>query len=371
MRNFDTLVVGGGLVGSAIAYGMARRGGSVALIDEGDVAVRASRANFALVWVQGKGDGMPRYQTWTRRSAELWPDFAGALEERTGIDIAYEKPGGIWFCFDEGEMAERRALLARLKANAEPPGFDYEMLDRNAMAGMLPGLGDDLPGGSYCPHDGHCSSLDLLRALHAALHGLGGHYLPERRVVDIRSAADSFTVLTEQGEVQGGRLVLAAGHANAWLAPMVGLQVPVRPERGQVLVTERFEPLIPLPTSHVRQSREGTIMIGDSHEAVDFDDRSTAQVMSQMADQAQRIFPFLARARVVRAWGCLRIMPPDGFAIYDRSPAHPNAYAVSCHSGVTLAAVHAEKLATWIHDGDLPDEIACFSAGRFARAEAA
>ena len=371
MRNFDTLVVGGGLVGSAIAYGMARRGGSVALIDEGDVAVRASRGNFAQVWVQGKGDGMPRYAAWTRRSADLWPDFAGALEERTGIDVAFEKPGGIFFCFDEDETAERQALLARLKAIAEPPGCDYEMLDRDAMAGMLPGLGHDLHAGSYCPHDGQCSSLHLLRALHAALHGLGGRYLPARRVVDIHADGDAFTLLTERGALHGGRLVLAAGHANAWLAPKVGLQVPVRPERGQILVTERFKPMVPLPTSLVRQSREGTIMIGSSREEVDFDDRTTAQVMARMANMAQRVFPFLARARVVRAWGCLRIMPPDGFAIYDRSPAHPNAYTVSCHSGVTLAAVHAETLAGWICDGDLPDEIACFSARRFARARAA
>ena len=371
MRNFDTLVIGGGLVGSAVAYGVARRGGSVALIDEGDVAVRASRGNFALVWVQGKGEGMPRYASWTRRSADLWTDFAGEIEERTGIDVCYEKPGGVFFCFDENEMAERRALLAHLKANAEPPGYDYEVLDRDAIAGMLPGLGHDLPGGSYCPHDGHCSSLHLLRALHVALLGLGGCYLPERRVTDIRAQADSFTVVTEQGEVQGGRLVLAAGHANAWLAPKIGLEVPVKPERGQLLITERFEPLIPMPTSHVRQTREGTIMIGDSHEDVEFDDRSTVEAMGHLADRARRIFPFLARARIVRSWGCLRIMPPDGFAIYDRSPVHPNAYTVSCHSGVTLAAVHAEVLAGWICDGDLPDEIACFSAERFAGAEAA
>ena len=173
VQTFDTLVIGGGLVGSAIAYGVARRGGSVALIDEGDVAVRASRGNFALVWVQGKGDGMPRYGAWTRRSADLWPDFADEIEERTGIDVCYEKPGGVFFCFDTDEMAERRALLARLKANAESPGYDYEMLDRDAIAGTLPGLGHDLPGGSYCPHDGHCSSLHLLRALHAAVIGLG------------------------------------------------------------------------------------------------------------------------------------------------------------------------------------------------------
>jgi hydrogen cyanide synthase HcnC len=63
----DVAVIGGGLVGSAVAWGLARAGASVTLLDEGDDALRASRGNFGLVWVQGKGDGMPEYADWTRR----------------------------------------------------------------------------------------------------------------------------------------------------------------------------------------------------------------------------------------------------------------------------------------------------------------
>ena len=80
MRSFDAIVIGGGLVGAAIAYGLGRGGLKVALIDEGDVAYRASRGNFGLVWVQSKGLGAPHYQRWTRASAAEWPSLAAELQ---------------------------------------------------------------------------------------------------------------------------------------------------------------------------------------------------------------------------------------------------------------------------------------------------
>ena len=90
----DVVVVGGGLVGAAVAYGLVRQGLSVAMLDEGDVAYRASRGNFGLVWVQSKGDGLFDYARWTRSSADLWPDFAETLKDEVGIAVGYRKPGG-------------------------------------------------------------------------------------------------------------------------------------------------------------------------------------------------------------------------------------------------------------------------------------
>src|SRR5260221_2716071 len=105
MQRYDAIVIGGGLVGSAIAYGLAARGLRTALLDEGDVAYRASRGNFGLVWVQSKGDGAPHYQQWTRRSADAWPALAADLAERTGIAVGHERPGGIHLCLSEAELA--------------------------------------------------------------------------------------------------------------------------------------------------------------------------------------------------------------------------------------------------------------------------
>src|SRR6266705_2811975 len=93
MQRFDAIVIGGGLVGSAIAYGLARAGLKTALLDEGDVAFRASRGNFGLVWVQSKGDGASHYQRWTRLSADQWPALAEELLAKTGIAVGHKRPG--------------------------------------------------------------------------------------------------------------------------------------------------------------------------------------------------------------------------------------------------------------------------------------
>src|SRR5690348_4358112 len=90
----DIAVIGGGLVGSAIAWGLARAGQRVTILDEGDVAYRASRGNFALVWVQSKGLGLPEYAAWTRRSSDAWVGFAQTLKDETELDVAFERNGG-------------------------------------------------------------------------------------------------------------------------------------------------------------------------------------------------------------------------------------------------------------------------------------
>src|SRR5690606_3569053 len=80
----DYAIVGGGVVGLAVAYGLLGLGRRVTVLDEGDGAWRASRGNFGLIWVQGKGLDAPAYARWTRRSAAAWKDFAAELREESG-----------------------------------------------------------------------------------------------------------------------------------------------------------------------------------------------------------------------------------------------------------------------------------------------
>ena len=363
MSSFETVVIGGGLVGTAAAYGLAGRGVATALIDEGDVAHRASRGNFCLVWVQGKGDGSPSYAAWARESAELFPGFARELQDLTGVDIGYSKKGGVKLCFSDTEMAERKGLLERIKTY--PGAADFEMVDRKALDDLVPGLGPDIVGASYCTDDGHCSAPYLLRALHAGFLARGGHYLNGAGARQIRPQGKGFTVDVGTREIEAERVILAAGLDNARLAPMVGLHVPIKPNRGQILVTERLQPILNVPTNFIRQTQEGSIMIGDSHEDVGFDDRTTPGVTGDIARYAVRVFPFLAGVRIVRVWGCLRTWPPDGFPIYDRSLSHAGAFVLSCHSGVSLAATHATRLVEWICDDDGAPNLEAFSANRF------
>lgn len=360
----DVAVIGGGLVGMSLAYGLSGAGLRVTVLDEGDVAFRASRGNFALIWVQGKGLAMPDYARWSLRSADLWADFASALSEETGVDLAYSRRGGFSACLSDAELEARVADLTRLH-NQTPGAARFERLDHAGMAAMLPGLGPEVVGGVYCPADGHVNSLRLFGALHEAALRRGVAYQPNAGVTGVEPVADGFRIAGAAGDVRARKVVLAAGLGNAGLAPMVGLSAPVRPQRGQVMVTEKLAPFLDYPLVTVRQTDEGGVMIGDSKEEVGLDAGTDHQVLAAIADRAVRIFPRLAQAKIVRSWGALRVMSPDGHPIYDRSIACPGAYLATCHSGVTLAAVHAGVVAAAIATDAWADDLRPFSATRF------
>src|SRR6266700_4626862 len=110
----DIVVIGAGMVGAASAYGLSLRGARVLLLDGDDGDFRAARANFGLVWLQGKGLGMPAYQTLTRQSIGFWQGFADELEARSDMGLCYEQNGGLAFCFGADGFEKRQATLRRL-----------------------------------------------------------------------------------------------------------------------------------------------------------------------------------------------------------------------------------------------------------------
>jgi hydrogen cyanide synthase HcnC len=364
-RDYDVAVVGGGLVGAAIGWGLARAGRRVAVLDEGDVAYRASRGNFALVWVQSKGLGMPEYAAWTRRSSDGWAGFAQALKEETGLDVAFQRPGGFHLCLSEAGFEARANTMKRLHNQPRMMQYPYEMMERGAVEKMLPQIGPEVVGGSYCPLDGHCNSLRLLRALHTGLKRHDADYLPNHIVETIEPRGGGFRLATQGGDVAAGKIVLAAGNGNARLGPMVGLDVPVRPQRGQIVVTERARPFLPYPVVTIRQTDEGSVMLGDSVEEAGWDDRVGSAVIATIANRATRMFPLLKGLNVVRSWAALRVMTADGFPIYQQSATCPGAFVATCHSGVTLAANHALAVAPMIAAGRLAADLDLFSARRF------
>lgn len=368
---FDVAVVGGGLVGSAVAWGLGRAGARVVVLDEGDDAIRASRGNFGLVWVQGKGDGMPEYAAWTRNSATCWPDLAATIADEEGVDVGLRQPGGIEPFLDE---AERDAAELEIRRMHNQPGVganDARILDADEVRELEPALGPEVIGGAFCPHDGHVSPLLLLRGLHAGLARRGVDYRLDHRVERLARSGSGYSVETARGTVHAGRVVLAAGLGNGRLGPMVGLDVPTAPDRGHILVTERLAPLLSHPMTRLRQTEEGTVMIGASSDRVGFDTGLNFATVARLAARARRVLPAIGRARIVRSWAALRIMSPDGFPIYAESATCPGAFVVTCHSGVTLAAAHALDLAPALLAEGFNETFAAFSPERFGGTRAA
>lgn len=363
MEAFDLIVVGGGLVGAALAWGAQTAGANVVLLDEGDQAHRAARGNFGLVWLQGKGVGTPPYMQWSLHAGRMWPAFAERLSHAVSFDIGWRQAGGLQFCFSEAELDKRRDVIARTRADGGD--IDISILDRTDLRALLPGIGGDVLGASFSPLDGHVSPLYLLRALQKAFQDAGGHYRPGFRVGHIMTEKDGFEAVSGKTSVTGGRIALTAGLGAANLANHVGLSMPVRPERGQIVVTERIEPFLPYATNCIRQSVEGTVLLGSSHEDRGFDDGTDVSTAAALCRTAVRVFPALADATVVRSWGSLRVMTPDGLPIYEESERFPGAFAVTCHSGVTLASVHALEIGPALAKGRLPEHLSSFTSGRF------
>jgi glycine/D-amino acid oxidase-like deaminating enzyme len=292
----------------------------------------------------------------------VWPEFYRELAERTGIDANYRKPGGFQVCLDEHELNERVAFIGKLRAQQGEKGYDCEIVDRRRLDNSLPGLGPDVVAGTYCPHDGHVSPLRLLKALHKAI---GPAYRPNSGVTAIRATGGGFQIDAGQTTHAAPRIVLAAGLGNLPVGAMLGFDLPVRPQRGQVLVTERLPAFLDYPMSGVRQTEEGSVMLGSSREEVGYDIGTTPEAMRAIASNAMRVFPKLRHARIVRAWGALRILAPDEFPIYQTVPGHDGAMVATCHSGVSLAGAHALRFAGYLADGQLPAHFSAFHSRRF------
>lgn len=360
----EILVVGAGVVGAALAYGFARQGLRVIVLDGEDGDLRAARANFGLVWVQGKGAKSPAYHALTRDSADLWPDFLRDLMERSGLAVDYERRGGMFYCLSETDFEARRALTAGM---SHPQArLDTRMIDRLELERMMPavGFGPEVVGASYCEADGHVNPLQLLAALQRAILALGGRVLFRHAVTGITAQDGGFVVQTTSGSFRSPRVVVAAGLATPGLTAPLDFRIPLKSDRGQLLVTERLAPLLNYPASGLRQTADGTVMIGATKET-DTDRGVTTASAKKLALRATRIVPALASVRLVRQWSGFRVLPPDGVPIYAASVRHPGLFAAVCHSGITLAAAHAAIVAPAMLDGRVSTDLAAFSTERF------
>lgn len=360
----DYAIIGGGVVGLSIAWGLLGRGRQVTVIDGEDGAFRASRGNFGLIWVQSKGMRQPAYARWSQRSAAIWAEFAAELAEGAGQPVPLEQKGGLDLHFSETTLAQTVASYEALKARL---GGDYpfEVLGRNALGREEPQVGPKVVGAILHHQDGHTNPLKLLTALAADVRRRGGRVLTGRRVQTV-TPDDGFRLRCADGtEIHAAKVVLAAGLGAAELGPQLGFLAPVRPQRGQVLITERLPRLIRRPSLVARQVDEGGVQIGATNEEVGFDDRVTRPGLSHLAAEAIAAYPALGRARLVRSWAALRVLSPDGLPIYQESAEMPGAYLVTCHSGITLAAAHARLLPDWLEGDAAAPDLEVFGEDRF------
>ena len=361
----DFAIIGGGIVGLSVAHGLLKQGCSVICIDGSDTDFRASRGNFGLVWVQGKGIRAPFYAAWTQNAARIYPDFVSELSQETGVQINYNQAGGYEYFTDPQILSQRMDEYKQLK-KALNDDYPYEFLSSSQIRAAEPMIGGETIGASFYPYDGHLNPLQLLKALASYCQKQGlSHYLGEElKTADKKEGV--FRIVTKKGlTISANKVVISAGLGAKKIGPLFGFLGLVSPQRGQILVTEKISPILNRPSVTIRQVDEGAIQIGDSQEQAGFNDNETQAQMSRIARNAIKVMPKLAQLRLVRAWGSLRVMSPDGLPIYHQSHTMPGAFLITCHSGITLAATHSTNLSLWLTGHKNAPELYRFSEDRF------
>ncbi|SDJ31020.1 NAD(P)/FAD-dependent oxidoreductase [Aliiruegeria lutimaris] len=360
----DYAIIGGGVVGLSVAWGLLKRGHRVIVLDGDDGSFRASRGNFGLVWVQSKGMNQPRYARWSQESAAIWAEFAAELGHNTGRDVPLEQKGGYDLHFSEETLQATVEKYEVLKGQLDGD-YPYEVLGHNALRKEEPHIGPKVVGAILHYQDGHANPLKLLMALADDVRRMGGQALNGKTVTEV-CKPDGFRVRCSDGTiVEARKVILSAGLGAAKLGPTLGFKARVRPQRGQVLITEKLPKMINRPSLIARQVDEGGIQIGATNEEVGFNDDVTQPGLSGLAAQAIAAYPALGKAQLVRSWAALRVLSPDGLPIYHESPDMPGCYLVTCHSGITLAAAHARYLPDWLERTDAAPDLEVFSEDRF------
>jgi glycine/D-amino acid oxidase-like deaminating enzyme len=357
----DVVVVGGGIRGVSIAYYLARAGVRVTLVEKGFLGSGASGANAGLVNVSGKTPG--HYTAFSLLSGDMYPEFVAGL----GAEVDYQRDGYLRVAETEAEV---EALVRHAQTQSQVPGVKVELLDGREARALEPALSPQLPAAVFCAQDGNVDPLKLVRAVSQAARRHGAEIRHHAAVTGIRLQGGRVAaVVTPDGEIPTAVVVDAAGVLVPDIARMVGVEVPVLPQRGQMFQIEALPPLLRRPIQAMRQLRSGTTMVGTTNEFVGHNREVTYQAGQQILARAQRIVPALARARVIRGWAGLRPMAPDGLPIYDAVPQVQGFYVAVGHSGVTLAPITGQVFLDLITKGrtDLP--IAPYSLSRFGPAD--
>ncbi len=362
VREAEVVVVGAGAVGTSVAYHLAKRGRRVIVVDRGGIGAGTSAATFALIWVHSKEPA--HYMELSLRSAKMFPPLVRELD----ADVHLDQPGGLALCMTEDDLANGHAMVARQSAS---PLFEGRVIDAAETHRLQPGLSREVLGATYSPHDGHIDSIRYVTALARGARRLGVEFLTYTEVTGIELKDGTVGgVLTTQGRVAAPHVVNAAGPYAAAIAGMVGVDLPVYPVRGQVLVTLPMPRTLRMPMSGARQNPTGHFFLGFTREDADYDTRVTTAGIRSIVRGAVRRIPMLKDARLLRAFAGIRSMPADGLPCLGPVPRVPGFYIAVSHSGITLSPLHGRVMADLICDGRTEIPIAPYDPLRPQRAEA-
>jgi glycine/D-amino acid oxidase-like deaminating enzyme len=370
----DVVVIGAGAIGTGAAYELAKAGLRVTVVDRRGVGQEASGANVGLVTVFSahsldEPDPGPSYAL-TMQSADAYL----TLGEETGIDIEYERCGGIMFAQTEDRLALIRTAFEGYRRHGVP----VEWHDAAGLQACEPAFrADGILGGVFCPLNGQLNPLMLCRALAEGARQHKTAFLLGTNVESIEVGGGRISsVRTGAGDIPCEYVVNAAGAWAAEVGRMVGLPIPVSPGRGQILITEpvpRFIHRIVMGVSpSARQTRRGNVIIGSILEYAGYDKNVTLDTVNTFTRGVVDRYPGVRGLHVIRSWAGLRPMTPDHRPIIEMMD-EPHGFCLATghsHRGICWGAGTAQAVADLV-TGRLPrSPLEAFRLKRFETAKA-
>ena len=375
----DVVVIGGGVIGTSIAYHLARRKVRVTLIEKGDLAAGSSGACDGLVLLQSKRPGIH-----LRLALESKTHFE-TLRDRLPYPIEYHGCGGMVLI----ESPEEFDVMRRYIRDQQASGLDVALLVAAATRELEPELSEAVIGAAYSPMDGQVNPLALTHGLALGARQFGATIRTHTSVTGIEIEGNRIRgVVTRREKISTACVVNAAGAYAPRIGEMAGVAVPIRPRRGQILVTEPTAPLIHHCMISARyiaakynpdlardagdgismeQTESGNLLLGSTREFVDFDRRNTPEGLHGIARKTARILPGLTRLNIIRAFAGLRPYTPDGLPIMGAVDGLDGFFIAAGHEGdgIALSPITGALMAQLIVDGKTELPLEAFRLERF------
>lgn len=305
----DVVIIGGGVVGCAAAYYLAKAGNTNVIVLEGTKSIGHGGSSRNGGGVRQSGRDVRELPYAMYGIKHLWP----TLSEELGIDVEYTQKGNLRLGKTEAHLEK----LQTLAKNAQSVGLDVRMVDAKEVKEICPYLSDDIIGASWCPTDGHANPLTTTLGYYKRALEMGVRFYTDAEVTELRKVKGKVRkVILKDGTVfEGGTIILAAGYESRYIARTVGVDVPMTQLIDECLVTEMQPHMfdIMLGTAgadfYGHQAKHGSFVFGSDcgyEEVTDMTDPSklmtNAMTLSASCRAIMGYVPALKDAKIVRSW---------------------------------------------------------------------
>lgn len=316
----EVIIVGGGVVGNAAAYYLAKRGVEVIVLEGSDsIGHGGSSRNGGGVRQSGRDVRELPYAIYGIKN--MWP----TLSEELGVDVEYVRKGNLRLGLNEDHIK----ILEGLTANAQGLGLDVTMVSAEEVKDICPHLSDQVVGASWCPTDGHANPMKTTLAYFKRARELGVTFISGAKATAIKKTrGKARQVVVEDGTIfEGEHIILAAGYESRFVADSVGINIPMYPYFGSAIVTEAqpkmFDIMLGVATAEIygHQCAHGSFVFGsgtglEPTKKPDMDDLKLMSLEgSANCRGIMKYVPKLKDAKIVRTWGGWMDMTPDGVPV--------------------------------------------------------